>query len=46
MMREHRRIAGLLVLLLTLPGLASAMRLGRLIGKVVDPEGNRIEITV
>jgi Tfp pilus assembly protein PilF len=37
MTTEHRRIAWLLVLILTVPGLASA-RQGRLIGKVVDPE--------
>jgi len=42
MMTEHRRIASLLVLILTVPGLASAVRQGRLIGKVVDPEGNPI----
>ena len=37
MTTEHRRIAWLAVLILTMPGLASA-RQGRLIGKVVDPE--------
>jgi Tfp pilus assembly protein PilF len=37
MATEHRRIAWLLVLILTVPGLASA-RQGRLIGKVVDSE--------
>jgi len=41
-MTEHSRIASLLVLFLTIPGLASAVRQGRLIGKVVDPEGNPI----
>ena len=42
MMTEHRRVAWLLVLILTVPGLASAVRLGRLIGRVVDPEGSPI----
>jgi Tfp pilus assembly protein PilF len=42
MTTELRRIAWLLVLLLTVPGLASAVRQGRLIGKVVDPEGRPI----
>lgn len=41
MTTEHRRIAWLLALILTVPGLASA-RQGRLIGKVVDPEGRPI----
>ena len=42
MMTEHRRTAWLLALILAVPGLASAARQGRLIGKVVDPEGNPI----
>ncbi len=42
MTKEHRRIAWLLALILTVPGLASAARQGRLIGKVVDPEGKPI----
>ena len=42
MTTEHRRIAWLLVLILAVPGLASAVRLGRLIGKVVGPEGRPI----
>jgi Tfp pilus assembly protein PilF len=42
MTTEHRRIAWLLALMLTVPGLASALRQGRLIGKVVDPEGHPI----
>lgn len=42
MMRGHHRIVGLLALGLALPGLASANRMGRLIGKVVDPEGKPI----
>jgi tetratricopeptide (TPR) repeat protein len=42
MTTEHRRIAWLLVLILTVPGLVSAFRQGRLIGKVVDPEGSPI----
>jgi len=41
-MREHRRVAWLLVLILAVPGLASAVRLGRLIGKVVDADGRPI----
>jgi Tfp pilus assembly protein PilF len=41
MTTEHRRITWLLVLASALPGLASA-RQGRLIGKVVDPEGRPI----
>ena len=41
MTMECRRIAWLLVLILTVPVLASA-RQGRLIGKVVDPEGRPI----
>lgn len=41
-MTEHRRIGWLLLLILTVPGLASAVRQGRLIGKVVDPEGKPI----
>jgi Tfp pilus assembly protein PilF len=42
MMTEHRRIAWLLVVILAVAGLASAARLGRLIGKVVDKEGHPI----
>ena len=42
MTTEHRRIAWLLVLILTVPGLASAVMQGRLIGKVVGPEGRPI----
>jgi Tfp pilus assembly protein PilF len=41
-MAKHRRTAWLLALILTVPGTASAARLGRLIGKVVDPEGKPI----
>jgi len=41
MTTEHRRIGWLLVSILTVPGLASA-RQGRLIGKVVGPEGRPI----
>jgi Tfp pilus assembly protein PilF len=42
MTTQHRRVAWLLVLILTVPGLVSAVRLGRLIGRVVDPEGSPI----
>jgi len=42
MMTEHRRIAWLLVVILAVAGPASAARLGRLIGKVVDKEGHPI----
>jgi tetratricopeptide (TPR) repeat protein len=42
MTTEHRRIAWLLVLMLTVPGLASAQGLGRLIGRVADREGSPI----
>jgi tetratricopeptide (TPR) repeat protein len=42
MMTEHRRTAWLLALILAIPGLALAARQGRLVGKVVDPEGNPI----
>lgn len=42
MTTEHRRTAWLLVLILTVPGLASAAMQGRLIGKVLDPEGKPI----
>ncbi|MGD8896544.1 MAG: tetratricopeptide repeat protein [Acidobacteriota bacterium] len=42
MMTEHRRIVWLLALLLAIPCLTSAARKGRLIGKVVDPEGEPI----
>ncbi len=38
----HRTIAWPLVLILTVPSLASAVAEGRLIGKVVDPEGHPI----
>jgi Tfp pilus assembly protein PilF len=41
-MTRHRRMAWLLVLLLAVPGMASAARRGRLIGKAVDPEGKPI----
>ena len=41
MTTEQRRIAWLLVSILTVPGLAHA-RQGRLIGKIVDPEGRPI----
>ena len=41
MTTEHRRIAWLLALMSTVPALASA-RQGRLIGKVVDPDGRPI----
>jgi Tfp pilus assembly protein PilF len=41
-MTKQRRIAWLLAVLLTVPGMASAARLGRLIGKVVDSEGKPI----
>jgi Tfp pilus assembly protein PilF len=43
-MRTNRQstVAWLSVLFLTFPGLASAYRQGRLIGKVVDPDGNPI----
>ena len=43
MQANHRASAWMLVLLLLLPGLASAIDKGRLIGTVLDPEGNRIE---
>src|SRR5688572_9230012 len=42
MATENRRAVWLLVLALTVPGLASAARLGRLIGKVVDTDGKPI----
>lgn len=42
MTTEHRSTAWLLALILVIPGLALAARQGRLIGKVVDPEGNPI----
>ena len=41
-MTKHRRIAWLLASMLAVSGMASAARLGRLIGKVVDPEGKPI----
>jgi tetratricopeptide (TPR) repeat protein len=41
-MTKHRRITWLLAVLLTVPGMASAARLGRLIGKVVDSDGKPI----
>ncbi len=41
-MTKHRRIAWLLASMLAVPGMASAARQGRLIGKVVDPEGKPI----
>jgi tetratricopeptide (TPR) repeat protein len=43
MQTRHRASVLLLVLLMLLPGLASAIRKGRLIGIVLDPEGNPIE---
>jgi tetratricopeptide (TPR) repeat protein len=42
MMTEHRRTVWLLALILTIPTLASAVREGRLLGRVVDPDGNPI----
>ncbi len=42
MTRKQRRIAGLLALFLAVPGLVSAARLGRLIGKVVGTDGKPI----
>lgn len=42
MMTQQRRIVWLLALILTVPGLVSAIGLGRLIGHVVDPEGKPI----
>ena len=42
MMTEHRRTVWLLALILAVPALASAVRQGRLIGKLVDPEGKPI----
>ncbi len=42
MTMEHRRIARLLALILAVPALAAAARQGRLIGKIVDPEGHPI----
>jgi tetratricopeptide (TPR) repeat protein len=41
-MTRHRRMAWLLVSLLAGPGMASAARMGRLIGRAVDPEGKPI----
>jgi tetratricopeptide (TPR) repeat protein len=43
MSRKQRAIVWFLVLAVGVPGLASAGRRGRLIGKVVDPEGTPIE---
>lgn len=42
MTNAHRRIASILALVLTCPALALASGHGRLIGKVVDPEGHPI----
>jgi Tfp pilus assembly protein PilF len=42
MMRQHRNVALCLGLLLAGPALASAYREARLVGKVVDPEGDPI----
>jgi tetratricopeptide (TPR) repeat protein len=42
MMTQHRRLAWLLVLTLAAPALVSAERVGRLIGRVLDPDGNPI----
>jgi Tfp pilus assembly protein PilF len=42
MMRQQRNLALCLALLLTGPALASAYRQARLVGKVVDPEGDPI----
>jgi len=42
MMTEQRRVIWLLAIILTVPGLAYAVREGRLIGKVVDREGKPI----
>ncbi len=39
----RRALAGFLLLMATIPGLAHAMGKGRLIGKVLDPEGHPIE---
>ena len=43
MQRKRHTIAWILVLILAVPGLASAIRKGRLVGRVVDPEGDPIE---
>ena len=43
MSRKQRTVAWLLVLIVAVPGLASAGRVGRLVGRVVDPEGTPIE---
>lgn len=43
MLSKQRTIVWLLVLVLAVPSMAMAVRKGRLIGKVVDPEGNPIE---
>jgi Tfp pilus assembly protein PilF len=40
---KKRTVAWLLFLILMIPGLASAERKGRLIGKVVDPDGKPIQ---
>lgn len=40
---KRRASVWLLVLIMTVPGVASAIKKGRLIGKVVDPDGNPIE---
>ena len=39
---KHRAIIWFLVLILTVPALTFAIRKGRLVGRVVDPEGNPI----
>jgi Tfp pilus assembly protein PilF len=41
-MTQYRRITWLLVSILAVPGLAFAIRQGRLVGKVVDPQGRPI----
>ena len=47
MHNKPRTIAWLLVLILTVPMLAMAVKKGRLIGRVVDPDGNPIpDVTV
>lgn len=43
MSTSQRTMAWLLILIFAVPGLAVAERVGRLIGKVVDPEGNPIQ---
>ncbi|RLE29376.1 MAG: hypothetical protein DRJ61_14670 [Acidobacteria bacterium] len=44
---KHRIVVWLCVLMIVVPGLALAVKKGRLIGKVLDPEGNPIpDVTV